>query len=113
MLQWKGQDITVASFNSLSSLAVCASIDLRILPHRSYYCDNALLLHYNDRQQTEQRKEIVAIGRYYRLPNKRSAEVTFAIEDAYQGKGVNPQVKCPILRETAYRAKRRRVKNGN
>jgi RimJ/RimL family protein N-acetyltransferase len=36
----------------------------------------------------EQRKEIVAIGRYYRLPNKPSAEVAFAIEDAYQGKGI-------------------------
>jgi len=36
----------------------------------------------------EQRKEIVAIGRYYRLPNKHSAEVAFAIEDAYQRKGI-------------------------
>ncbi|MDO8635346.1 MAG: GNAT family N-acetyltransferase [Dehalococcoidia bacterium] len=40
----------------------------------------------------EQRKEIVAIGRYYRLPNKRSAEVAFAIEDAYQGKGIGTKL---------------------
>jgi len=30
----------------------------------------------------EQRRDIVAIGRYYRLPNKHSAEVAFTIEDA-------------------------------
>jgi acetyl coenzyme A synthetase (ADP forming)-like protein len=36
----------------------------------------------------EQHKEIVAIGRFYRLPNKPSAEVAFVIEDAYQGKGL-------------------------
>ncbi len=35
------------------------------------------------------RKDIVAIGRYYRLPNNRSAEVAFVIEDAYQGKGIS------------------------
>ena len=29
-------------------------------------------------------RKIIAIARYYRLPNKRSAEVAFAIEDAYQ-----------------------------
>jgi len=38
--------------------------------------------------QREQRREIVAIGRYYRLPGSRSARVAFAIEDAYQGKGI-------------------------
>ena len=38
----------------------------------------------------EQRKDIVAIGRYYRLPNKHSAEVAFVIEDVYQGKGSAP-----------------------
>lgn len=36
----------------------------------------------------EQREEIVAVGRYYRLPNKSSAEVAFAVEDDYQGKGI-------------------------
>ncbi len=36
----------------------------------------------------EQHKSIVAIARYYRLPGKHSAEVAFAIEDAYQGKGI-------------------------
>jgi len=42
--------------------------------------------------QKEQRKEIVAIGRYYRLPDKRSARVAFAIEDAYHGKGIGTQL---------------------
>ena len=40
----------------------------------------------------EQRKDIVAIGRYYRLPNKHSAEVAFTIEDAYQGKGIGTKL---------------------
>ncbi|MBU2534871.1 MAG: GNAT family N-acetyltransferase [Chloroflexi bacterium] len=42
--------------------------------------------------QKEQRKEIVAIGRYYRLPDKRSARVAFAIEDAYHGKGIGTKL---------------------
>ena len=42
--------------------------------------------------QKEQRKEIIAIGRYYRLPNKRSARVAFAIEDAYHGKGIGTRL---------------------
>ena len=42
--------------------------------------------------QGEQRKEIIAIGRYYRLPDKRSARVAFAIEDAYHGKGIGTQL---------------------
>jgi len=33
-------------------------------------------------------KDIVAIGRYYRLPGKHSAIVTLAVEDAYRGKGI-------------------------
>lgn len=40
----------------------------------------------------EQRKNIVAIGRYYRLPNKHSAEVDFVIEDVYQGKGIGTKL---------------------
>lgn len=40
----------------------------------------------------EQRSEIVAIGRYYRLPNKYSAEIALAIEDIYQGKGIGTQL---------------------
>ena len=40
----------------------------------------------------EQRQDIVAIGRYYRLPNKHSAEVAFAIEDAYQGRGIGTKL---------------------
>jgi len=42
--------------------------------------------------QREQRREIIAIGRYYRLPNKRSARVAFAIEDAYHGKGIGTRL---------------------
>jgi acetyl coenzyme A synthetase (ADP forming)-like protein len=42
--------------------------------------------------QREQRREIVAIGRYYRLPGKRSARVAFAIEDAYHGKGIGTRL---------------------
>ncbi|MFC1912033.1 GNAT family N-acetyltransferase, partial [Chloroflexota bacterium] len=33
-------------------------------------------------------KDIVAIGRYYRLPSKHSAIVTLAVEDTYRGKGI-------------------------
>ncbi len=40
----------------------------------------------------DQRKDIVAIGRYYRLPRRHSAEVAFAIEDAYQGKGIGTKL---------------------
>ena len=40
----------------------------------------------------DQRKDIVAIGRYYRLPKRHSAEVAFAIEDAYQGKGIGTKL---------------------
>ncbi len=32
--------------------------------------------------------EIVAIGRYYRLPRKRTAEIAFVVADAYIGKGI-------------------------
>jgi len=42
--------------------------------------------------QREQRKEIIAVGRYYRLPDKRSAKVAFAIEDAYHGKGIGTRL---------------------
>ncbi len=37
-------------------------------------------------------REIVAIGRYYLLPNKHSAEVAFAIEDRYQGRGIGTKL---------------------
>jgi len=40
----------------------------------------------------DQRKDIVAIGRYYRLPRRHSAEVAFAIEDTYQGKGIGTKL---------------------
>ncbi|MFO8143197.1 MAG: bifunctional GNAT family N-acetyltransferase/acetate--CoA ligase family protein [Dehalococcoidales bacterium] len=38
------------------------------------------------------RKEIIAIGRYYRLPNKTSAEVAFVIEDSYHGLGIGTRL---------------------
>jgi acetyltransferase len=37
---------------------------------------------------TQQQKEIVAVGRYYRLPKKNSAETVIVIEDAYRRKGI-------------------------
>jgi acetyl coenzyme A synthetase (ADP forming)-like protein len=37
-------------------------------------------------------EKIVAIGRYYRLPRRHAAEVAFAIEDAYQGKGIGTKL---------------------
>ena len=39
-----------------------------------------------------QDRKIIAISRYYRLPNKRSAEVAFAIEDAYQNVGLGTRL---------------------
>lgn len=39
-----------------------------------------------------QDRKIIAIARYYRLPNKRSAEVAFAIEDAYQKIGLGTRL---------------------
>jgi acetyl coenzyme A synthetase (ADP forming)-like protein len=41
---------------------------------------------------SEQQEKIVAIGRYYRLPKRSAAEVAFAIEDAYQGKGIGTKL---------------------
>lgn len=40
----------------------------------------------------KQRQDIVAIGRYYRLPNKQFAEVGFIIEDTYQGRGIGTKL---------------------
>jgi acetyl coenzyme A synthetase (ADP forming)-like protein len=37
-------------------------------------------------------RKIIAITRYYRLPNKRSAEVAFAIEDAHQNIGLGTRL---------------------
>jgi len=37
-------------------------------------------------------RKIIAIARYYRLPNKRSAEVAFAIEDYYQKIGLGSRL---------------------
>ncbi len=40
----------------------------------------------------DQYKDIVAIGRYYRLPRRHSAEIALAIEDSYQGKGIGTKL---------------------
>jgi acetyl coenzyme A synthetase (ADP forming)-like protein len=40
----------------------------------------------------EQGKDIVAMGRYYRLPSKHSARVTLAVADAYRGKGIGTRL---------------------
>ena len=40
----------------------------------------------------EKRKEIVAIGRYYRLTGKHSAEIQIIIEASYQGKGLGTKL---------------------
>jgi acetyl coenzyme A synthetase (ADP forming)-like protein len=37
-------------------------------------------------------RKIIAITRYYRLPNKRSAEIAFAIEDAHQNIGLGTRL---------------------
>lgn len=37
-------------------------------------------------------RKIIAITRYYRLPDKRSAEVAFAVEDAYQNIGLGTRL---------------------
>jgi acetyltransferase len=36
----------------------------------------------------EPERQIVAVGRYYRLPRRHSAEVDFVVEDAYQERGI-------------------------
>jgi acetyl coenzyme A synthetase (ADP forming)-like protein len=41
---------------------------------------------------TKQDRKIIAVARYYRLPNKRSAEVAFAIEDPYQKVGLGTRL---------------------
>jgi acetate---CoA ligase (ADP-forming) len=41
---------------------------------------------------TREDRKIIAIARYYRLPNRRSAEVAFAIEDHYQNIGLGTRL---------------------
>jgi acetyltransferase len=42
-------------------------------------------------------KQIVAIGRYYRLPRKNSAEVAIVIDDAYRRKGIGTRlIECLV-----------------
>jgi acetyl coenzyme A synthetase (ADP forming)-like protein len=40
----------------------------------------------------EKRRDIIAIGRYYRLPSNYSAEIAFVIDDAYQSKGIGTKL---------------------
>ena len=40
----------------------------------------------------ETKRDIVAVGRYYRLPDHHSAEVALAIEDSYQGRGLGTSI---------------------
>ena len=40
----------------------------------------------------QQQQEIVAIGRYVRLPKRHSAEAAFVIQDNYQGKGIGTKL---------------------
>ncbi len=40
----------------------------------------------------EHRWEVVAIGRYYRLPRKHTAEIAFVVADDYQGKGIGTRL---------------------
>jgi acetyl coenzyme A synthetase (ADP forming)-like protein len=42
--------------------------------------------------QGDNRQDIVAIGRYIRLPKKSSAEVAFLIDDSFQGKGIGTKL---------------------
>lgn len=42
--------------------------------------------------QGDNRQDIVAIGRYIRLPKKSSAEVAFLIDDSLQGKGIGTKL---------------------
>jgi acetyl coenzyme A synthetase (ADP forming)-like protein len=37
-------------------------------------------------------RDIIGIGRYIRLPDKRTAEVAFVIEDAYHGRGIGTKL---------------------
>jgi acetyl coenzyme A synthetase (ADP forming)-like protein len=40
----------------------------------------------------ETKRDIVAIGRYYRLPDHHSAEAALTIEDSYQGRGLGTSI---------------------
>jgi acetyl coenzyme A synthetase (ADP forming)-like protein len=40
----------------------------------------------------EPNRDIVAAGKYYRLPNSHSAEVVFVVEDGYQGRGLGTAI---------------------
>ncbi len=83
----------------------------RLSPHTRY-----LRFHYLPREMTEadaarfvtvdydntfalvaevikgRQRDIIAVGRYYRLPGRRAAEVAFVIEDVYQRKGLGTKL---------------------
>ena len=40
----------------------------------------------------EPNRDIVATGKYYRLPDRHSAEVIFVVEDGYQGRGLGTAI---------------------
>jgi len=40
----------------------------------------------------KQHRDIVAIGRYYRLPSRNYAEIAIVVMDTYQGKGIGTQI---------------------
>ncbi len=48
----------------------------------------------------EPNRDIVALGRYYRLPSSRSAQIYLFIEDGYQNKGIGT-ILLERLAETA------------
>ncbi len=58
------------------------------------YCtvDYANSFAYVAETGTRQDRKIIGIARYYRLPNRRSAEVAFAIEDPYQKIGLGTKL---------------------
>lgn len=55
----------------------------------------------------DHRWEIVAIGRYYRLPKRHSAEIAFVVADEYQGKGIGTRLVehlCKVGRDNGIKA---------
>ena len=51
-------------------------------------------------------ERIISVGRYYRLPQKDRAEIAFAVEDTYQGKGIGTH----LLQQLAIIAKERGIR---
>jgi len=51
-------------------------------------------------------EKIIAVGRYYRLPRRYTAEVAFVVEDAYQGKGIGTH----LLEQLAIMARKKGIR---